>query len=505
MLQLKSKDHIRFTNHHYMLFRQNLLFILVILAATSCAAQMDTTQSPQILSSKYLDIVSSKAGKLEAKLDKQSLKALQQWQRQEAGIKRKLAKTDSLKAVAIFGNTEQQYEQLEQKLQSKAPLQQYIPSLDSISSSLKFLHQNPQLLSSAKEAKEKLGTALSKVKGMEGKFQQAEDIKQFIKERRELLKNQLGNLGFAKELKKLNKQAYYYSEQLNEYKSLLKDHKKAERKALELLSKSKLFNNFMRKNSMLASLFRLPGDDLSPTGGAGGGSLAGLQTRAQVNGLIQQQIAAGGPNAQQQFQQNIQQAQSQLTQLKDKLLKASSIGGSLEGAGEAEMPEGFKPNNQKTKSFLKRLELGTNIQSQKANGYFPVTSDLGLSLGYKLNDKSIIGIGASYKLGWGQNIKHINITNQGAGIRSFVDWKIKGSFWLSGGYEMNYRSEFQNVEELKELNAWQQSGLIGLSKVVSLKTKFFKKTKLQLLWDVLSYRHLPITQTVLFRMSYCIK
>lgn len=480
-----------------MLFCQNLLFILAILAATCCAAQMDTMQSSQPVSSKYLDIASSKAGKLEDRLDKHTAKALQQWQKQEARIKRKLAKTDSAKAVAVFGNAKQQYEQLEQKLQSKASLQQYIPSLDTLSSSLKFLQQNPQLLSNAKEAKEKLTTALSKVNGMQGKFQQAEEVKQFIKQRRELLKNQLGNLGVAKELKKLNKQAYYYSEQLNEYKSLLKDHKKTERKALELLSKSKLFNNFMRKNSMLALLFRLPGDPNDPVAQT---SLVGLQTRAQVNGLIQQQIASGGPNAQQQLQQNIQGAQSQLSTLKNKITQMGV------SSSDAEMPEGFKPNNQKTKSFLKRLELGTNIQSQKANGYFPVTSDLGLSVGYKLNDKSIIGIGASYKLGWGKNIRHINITQQGAGLRSFVDYKIKGSFWLSGGYEMNYRSEFENVDELKDLNAWQQSGLVGLSKVVSLKTKFFKNTKLQLLWDFLSYKRVPkVSQPIVFRVGYSLK
>ena len=247
---------------------------------------------------------------------------------------------------------------------------------------------------------------------------------------------------------------------------------------------------------MLASLFRLPGDPDDPVSTA---SLAGLQTRASVNGLIQQQIAAGGPDAQQQFQQNLQAAQSQMNELKNKINQLGS------GSSDVEMPEGFKPNNQKTKSFLKRLELGTNIQSQKANGFLPTTSDIGLSIGYKLNEKSIVGAGVSYKIGWGQNIKHINITQQGAGIRFFVDYKIKGSFWLSGGYEMNYRTEFQNVEQLKDLNTWQQSGLFGLSKVVSLKSKFFKKTKLQLLWDLLSYQQAPRTQPVVFRIGYTIK
>ena len=333
-----------------------------------------------------------------------------------------------------------------------------------------------------------------------------------MKERRTYLKEQLGQLGFAKELKQLNKKAHYYNQQLNEYKSILSDHKKMERKTIELLSGSRVFKDFMRKNSMLASLFRLPGDDPSSFGGAGGGSLAGLQTRTQVNNLVQQQIAAAGPDARQQFSQNMQAAQAELNQLKDKITK---LGGNN---SEEELPD-FKLSSQKTKSFWKRIELGTNIQSQKPNGYFPVTSDIGLSAGYKLNDRSIIGIGSSYKVGWGQNIKHINITHQGIGLRSFMEWKLTspfggdrrsgtkfgkgaGSFWLSYGYEMNYRSEFKRIEELKGLYAFQRSGLIGLSKVVSLKAKFFKKTKLQLLWDFLSYQQMPRTQPLKFRIGY---
>src|SRR6266542_5692819 len=122
-------------------------------------------------------------------------------------------------------------------------------------------------------------------------MQQAEEIKKFIRERREQLKKQLKQLGLVKELKKYNKEVFYYSEQLKEYKSILNDPDKIEKKALALLSKTKIFQDFMKKNSMLSSLFRMPGDSNDPTYIA---SLAGLQTRSQVNGLIQQQIAAGG-------------------------------------------------------------------------------------------------------------------------------------------------------------------------------------------------------------------
>lgn len=192
----------------------------------------------------------------------------------------------------------------------------------------------------------------------------------------------------------------------------------------------------------------------------------------------------------------MQQAQSKLNELKNKLAK---YGG---GDGDLDMPEGFKPNTQKTKSFLQRIEVGANIQSQKANGFFPVTSDLALTAGYKLSDKSIIGVGAGYKMGWGRNIQHIRITHEGVSLRSFFEIKLKGSFWMTGGYEMNYRSSFRNFEQLRDRSSWQQSGLIGISKVIDMRSKLLKKTKVQLVWDFLSYQQVPKSAAILFRIGY---
>jgi hypothetical protein len=86
--------------------------------------------------------------------------------------------------------------------------------------------------------------------------------------------------------------------------------------------------------------------------------------------------------------------------------------------------------------------------------------------------------------------------------------KLKGSFYVSGGFEYNYQP--MNADSLSsnsgmhwnEISSWQQSGLVGISKVVSIKSKFFKKTKLQLMWDFLSYQQLPRTQPMKFRVGY---
>lgn len=202
-------------------------------------------------------------------------------------------------------------------------------------------------------------------------------------------------------------------------------------------------------------------------------SLAGLQIRASVQNQIQARFASSGINSQQYIGQQMQSATAELNKIKDKLNK---LGG---GTSNIEMPE-FKPNTQKTKSFLKRIEYGANVQSQKTNGFLPVTSDIALTAGYKLNDKSVAGVGLAYKLGWGSGWKNIKLTNEGIGLRSYIDMKLKGSFWISGDYEQNYQKGFARIQQLKNLNAWQTSGLIGLSK----KYKIGKKTNnLQLLWD----------------------
>jgi hypothetical protein len=466
--------------------------------ACTVGACAQTDVLPQTIPPQYPDYIISKTNSIDKKLEKETSKLLKKWHKQEERIKRKFARTDSLKVVAIFGDAEQQYKQIEQKLQNTTE-RYFIPTLDSLGTSLKFLQQNPKIIPGKND--EKLKEALEKVNALGNRFKNAEEIKRFLRERKEYLREQLKQFGdkYTRQLKQLNKQVYYYGEAIAEYKSLIQDQKKAQRKALELLSKTKAFKDFMRKNSQLASLFRLPADPDDPSSLA---ALAGLQTRAQINNLIDQQLSIGGPGAQQQFRQSIQEAQSQLNQLKEKAMKNASSGGN-----SGDDAEGFKPNNQKTKTFLQRLEIGTNFQSQKAQGYFPVTSDIGLSVGYKLNEKSIIGLGASYKLGLGKDIRHIRISHQGLGLRSFVDWRIKGSFSLSGGYEMNYRNVINNIAVLKNLGAWQQSGLLGLSKIISLQTnskafKVFKKTKLQLLWDFLSYQQVPRAQPVVFRVGY---
>jgi hypothetical protein len=456
--------------------------------------------------STYFNKVQNKYAGLDDKLTKQTEKYLTRLFNREKKMQRKLAKIDSAGAQQLFANSEKEYAQLSDKIKSKVTQKvsgvngTYLPMVDSVKTSLAFLEKNSSLLSKSKDAQEKINGSLTQVNQLQSKLQQTEQVKAFIQQRKQQIKESLSKYtslpkGLANDVTDFNKQAYYYSAQVKEYKEMLKDPDRMIEKGLSLLNKLPAFTQFMKQHSELASLFRLPDNYGTPQ------SLAGLQTRSQVQQQIQSQLAGAGPNAQQYLQQNLQAAQSQLNTLKDKVNK---LGGS--GSGDTEMPD-FKPNNQKTKSFWQRLEYGTNFQTAK-NNFFPTTTDMGLSVGYKLNDKSSVGVGASYKMGWGQDIKHIALTHQGMGLRSYLDVKLKGSFYASGGFEYNYQplstDSLSSTSGMHwdEVSSWQKSGLVGISKVVSIKSKFFKKTKLQLMWDFLSYQQLPRTQPLKFRVGY---
>ncbi len=440
---------------------------------------------------KYLSQVTAKSRKMEQQVDKRSQKALNQLSRQEKKMQAKMAKIDSAAAKNIFSKSIDSLGSLKARLQGKAG--KYNPAalganyngyLDTLQNSLSFLKGAKGLTGGAED---KLNGSLQSVQDLQSRLQQAEEIKAYIRERREQLKEQLAQYaGFTKDLQNINKEAYYYSQQLKEYKELLKDKKKAEQKALETLKKLPAYNDFLQKHSQLASLFNL-------SGGAGADvaqSLEGLQTRNQVEQLIQQRLGGGGPDARAAVSQQMSQARAQFDQLKSKFPDVDNA---------ADMPD-FKPNEMKTKSFLQRLEFGGNMQFQRSSQYFPTTSDIAGQVAYKFHKNGSAGLGAAYKLGMGTGFNDIRFSSQGMGLRSFLDWKLKGTFFVNGGFEENYNTNFQNVNQLENISNWQGSALLGISKKYKINSKL--KGNIILLYDFLYNQHVPRTDPIKLRLGY---
>src|SRR5579871_3485588 len=486
-----------------------LLCVSCFLAHASYSQSIDSStnnwvQSFNGISNKGLHLMSNSYASLQKSLEKQTQKALQRMQKKEARLQKKLQGIDSVKSKDLFAATKVKYEQLEKQLQSPQPLnngiaqkiKSYVPGLDSMQTALKFLQQKN--INLPVDKLQQLQALSSQLQQLQTKMQAAGQVQTFLQQREQQLKQQLSNLPVAKQLTGINQEAYYYQQRFNQYKATLNDKDKLKQQLLTAVASNATFQKFWQKHSFLSSIFPMPEVPSNDT------TLAslGLQTRSQVGALIQQQtgksLGSGStPNASSDggvsyLQGQVQQAKSMLDNLKSKV---SQYGG---GSGDIVMPD-FNPNNQKTKTFLKRLEYGFNIQSEPTTNLLPATSDIALTLGYKFSDKITTGIGAAYKLGWGTPIKNIQFSSQGIGLRSYVDVKAKGSFWVTGGFEYNYMQAFAGIRDISNLDVWQKSALLGITK----KYKIGNKTaNMQLLYDFLAHSQVPQAQPIKFRVGY---
>ena len=256
----------------------------------------------QKLSGKYINEVANRSAGLSGKLDQNTEVYLKKLRSQEEALQKKLAKIDSSAAKRIFNNGTQEYDRIQNELNTNSQnvlkgCGKYLPGIDTALTSLKFL-QTTNLDSKIPGNITQIKTALSKLQGLEDQFKKSDNVEDFIRQRKEYLQQQLASYNLGNGLAQYNKTAYYYAQQVNEYKEAWNDPTKMESKALGLLEKIPAFEKFMTRNSMLAGLFNIP-DDYSSTPIA-----AGMQTRAAVDRLIQQQmtlIPGGAQTAQGQI------------------------------------------------------------------------------------------------------------------------------------------------------------------------------------------------------------
>ncbi len=452
-------------------------------------------------STRIITKLNDRTTSLDDQLTNQTGKYLSRMAGEEAKLKNKLFKLDSAAASRLYANNpEQEYAALLQKLKTAIPLSnpsmgpEYLPYVDSIKGGLSFLNKNPQLLANSKLLPSEVQNALSQFQLLQTKLQNADQIQQFIQSRKAQMQqilSQYSNLpsGISNIYNNYNKEIYYYSEQVREYRQMLNDPDKMVQTALQLLNKIPAFTAFMQKNSFLAGLFNVPGNYGTAEG------MVGLQSRDQVLALIQSHISGGGTNAMSMLQQNLQTAQQDINKIRDKL---NALGA---GSGNMDMPN-FKPQNQKTKTFFKRLEYGTNLETQHASYYFPTTTKISLSVAYLLDDKKSIGLTGGYNIGWGSDISHIKVSNQGYSGGAFIEMQLKKNIFISGGYSLNFQPPVGSYQLQTNLTNIQRSGTIGIGKIVKINSNVFKKTKVQILWDFLSYSQVPRPTPFIFQAGY---
>lgn len=476
--------------------------VCIFLLHPHCCFSQDpyTNDNPLNIPAHLFDKIQRKTTGIDQQLTRQTKKMLLQECSREEKLRRKLYKVDSFAAKRLFDPAISRYRALLKGFENnpmsgnQATSGEYQPNTDSLRSVLLFLQKHPNLLSERNDIPV-MQNSLHQFQVLQGNFQFADQVKSIMKDQRQqigaYLSQHVGMVGLlGKGYQGINQDLFYYSQRVNQYKELLNNPDALEKRALAMLNQVPAFQAFMKNNSQLAGLFNLPGNYGTPQ------ALQGLQTRDQVSQLIQSQVATGGAGGGEVLQANLQSAETQLNGFKDKLNQLGN------GSGDIDMPN-FKPNDQKMKTFWKRLEYGVNFQTTSNTTYYPTMTDLGLSLGYKLGHSNSIGMGLDWKVGWGSGWNHIAFSSNGLGIRSFADIRLKGSLSFTGGFEYNYIMPITSLQNIDHLSYWIPSGLAGLTKTLPIKNRLFKKTKLSLLWDFLSYQQkIAKTQPFLFRIGY---
>jgi hypothetical protein len=486
-----------------------LKITIILLALTLHSAlsygQKDTniTAIPTItdIPLRFLKNTNDKIDKYSNRLNSKTEKTLTKLSNWEAKLEKRLQKISPQIAQQLFGEGKQTFASMLAKVKEGKSLveenrKRYDQYRDQLSTNIKYLETQKEQLDN--KYLQPLTKAKQKINDLDNTVAETETAERLIKERKkQLLTEAYKVLGKSKYLKKINEETFYFSETLQNYKQIFSEPGAAEKKALELLGRIPAVKEFVQQNSMLASLFG------SPSSGGSTASLAGLQTRASVNSLISNRIASGGSNAAAQISANMQAAQAELSKLKDKIIKAGGGGSS----SDADIPD-FKINPNRSKTFKQRLVLGSDFQFGRPNRFTSSQANLGISLGYKLGEKSMVGAGISMKIDYG-SISDFYVKTGGLGLRSFFDYKMKKQFFISAGYEMNFNQSFKNYSDLRNAdgtrgigNLWQSSGLIGISKKINMKAKWVKGTKIQLLYDMLYKTHAVSTQPVVFRVGY---
>ena len=385
---------------------------------------------------KYFNSSSKRSDNLNKRIERTNRKYLKKYFKEENKLHKKLCKIDPALADNLFSinNDPLFYHQNDKNiikyLENRSAPTEYFPQHDSLKTALSFLNAKNKKLSGIDSLKS--SDALLKSLNLDTNLLNSSRLQGYFRERKLNFNESLIKYPELKnnyvQIDKLN---FYYHEQISEYKNMFGDLSNIDEKVLKILSGNSEFKKLLANTGQLSAFSAVPQD--------WGKSIEGLQTIIETKGIMNTSIADLGSEAKNVVEQNMKPMMTSVEKLK------SGDYGNISNA--ADIPS-FKPSALKTKPFANRLSSGYNFQLNQSNYGFPATATTGLQVDYKLTSKIKPGIGVSYILGMGSGWDNINFTQQGIGLRSFVDYKISNILYISGGYERNYLPPSNQKKEL---------------------------------------------------------
>ena len=202
-------------------------FIIIKAACSNATAQMKHADSIFYISTSPKKIGEEALKKIdfvERAMKKASDKMLAKFERQQEKLRKKLARIDSSKASLLFDNAGSHFEKINSitgnTVQKGQAMLQQFPSVDELSVSLGFLQQSQGIMQGAISSKlkafGKLNELKAKLANLHTETERAEAIKQFINERKQLLREQLSGLNLDRQLEKIHRSAEQYNHLVND-------------------------------------------------------------------------------------------------------------------------------------------------------------------------------------------------------------------------------------------------------------------------------------------------
>ena len=283
---------------------------------------------------------------------------------------------------------------------------------------------------------------------------------------------------YGKWLTKMEKERYYYTAQINEYRKTLRDPSALDEKLMSALRRDPRFSDFIAT---------LPAKPQNPEK---------MQPRQLVQQMMKSQAAAIDPDP----AQLLREAKSKGKDVLGDLSNQATSFGNMDNA--AQMPK-FTPNPYKTKSFWQRIDVGFNLQFDGRTRFLPSTGVAGAQASFNFDPKFSVGVLANYRFGMGE-IKNIHFSHIGAGYGAFVNYKIWKSLGVQVGYERNWRDKRSNLQpetqNPKPETSWTTSALAGLTWEYGIGRK--ARGTVGVFFDALYKQHTPETNAVIWRMGW---
>jgi len=188
-----------FTFHAYtiskLLMRKYIATLLFSLVFTTAFPQTPEDSIAPFLPDRYLDVIRTKTTFLKRKLEKHTKRSLKKYLRIERRILERSGKSDSSVFARFPMNDTGKFTDIREKLKNLKSPTSYIPGLDTLFTSLKFLQTSPGFLKHEKEADKILTELTGKVNELKSGFHIADEFQKYLKAEKEKIRSILENAG----------------------------------------------------------------------------------------------------------------------------------------------------------------------------------------------------------------------------------------------------------------------------------------------------------------------